>query len=469
MVLFPSDEELAAERKQTRRAKTISLRNLATGGVDEDEAPGFAKPTLSLSTKSKRGTKRFDDILSELETDLSSDDQHCPPWQRSRTQGAVSPMVETHGGHGVLDKAGMDELRAMKSSITEVPLFQNCSPKFVEAIAEQVSHRLFTPGVDIMTQGEYGDSMYILHRGDVEVIIGGTRVCKLSDGAVFGEIAALCKNPLLARRTATIRALTLCDCRVTYRDSLLKVMSRFKADEDVVLRKLDTRIVELRKMGKLPNQKEWWRVTAKQDRDKTPPKSATSAPKLRQSLPLLSDRERGQKDFARAHTTPALTASGEGERTAAHTPEVKSHAKGDYEETHNYPVWALEAACRRTDPLGETFHGSRDAKVTEDPGRRLSTGLALRTPRPSKKVRPRGTSCISSLASIKADAYDRECAENELLEMPQSARLPCRGAPAPPLLPSPPVPCARSARSAPHPVASIRGSPWRLRDIRSSR
>ena len=32
--------------------------------------------------------------------------------------------------------------------------------------------------------------MYILHRGDVEVIIGGSHVCKLSDGAVFGEIAA---------------------------------------------------------------------------------------------------------------------------------------------------------------------------------------------------------------------------------------------------------------------------------------
>ena len=38
--------------------------------------------------------------------------------------------------------------------------------------------------------------------------------------------------------------------------------------------------------------------------------------------------------------------------------------------------------------------------------------------------------------------------------------LPCRGAPAPPLLPSPPVPCARSARSAPHPVASVGGSQW---------
>ena len=36
------------------------------------------------------------------------------------------------------------------------------------------------------------------------------------------QLEALCKNPVLARRTATIRAITLCDCRVTYRDSLLK-------------------------------------------------------------------------------------------------------------------------------------------------------------------------------------------------------------------------------------------------------
>lgn len=267
MVLFSSDDELSGERKRTkRRANTINLKNMAIGGSDEDEAPGFARPTLALSTKSKKGTKRFDDILSEL-SDLSSDEQPLSVWQRSRTFGPIpTPTleVESHGGHGVLDKAGMDELRAMKSSISEVPLFQNCSPKFVEAIAEQVSHRLFTPGVDIMTEGEYGDSMYILHRGDVEVIIGGTTVCTLSDGAVFGEIAALCKNPLLARRTATIRALTLCDCRVTYRDSLLKVMSRFKGDEEIVSRKLETRIVELQKMGKLPSQKEWRRAPVKQ-------------------------------------------------------------------------------------------------------------------------------------------------------------------------------------------------------------
>lgn len=473
MVLFSSDDELSGERKCTkRRANTISLKNLAIGGSDEDEAPGFARPTLALSTKSKKGTKRFDNILSEL-SDLSSDEQPRNVWQKSRTLGAIPTptlAVESHGGHGVLDKAGMDELRAMKSSISEVPLFQNCSPKFVEAIAEQVSHRLFTPGVDIMTEGEYGDSMYILHRGDVEVIIGGTTVCTLSDGAVFGEIAALCKNPLLARRTATIRALTLCDCRVTYRDSLLKVMSRFKGDEDIVSRKLETRIVELRKMGKLPNQKEWWRVSVKQQEGGPAPK-----PRSRPTLPSLGDA--GEKGSARADVTPALDiiADNEDQRTASNTPD-ESRGRGE-----KLPVWALEMACRRTDGLGVAFDRSKMESVEEEHGRRQSVPgqpVMHATGGRQKKVRgPRGHSCISSVASMKADAHDRECAENELFEWPQSARLPRRtsGAPlAPPALPTPPVPRvwgARTARSAPHPVAAMRGpSPLRiLRDIRSSR
>lgn len=462
MVLFSSDDELSGERKCTkRRANTMSLKNLAIGGSDEDEAPGFARPTLALSTKSKKGTKRFDNILSEL-SDLSSDEQPRNVWQKSRTLGAIPTptlAVESHGGHGVLDKAGMDELRAMKSSISEVPLFQNCSPKFVEAIAEQVSHRLFTPGVDIMTEGEYGDSMYILHRGDVEVIIGGTTVCTLSDGAVFGEIAALCKNPLLARRTATIRALTLCDCRVTYRDSLLKVMSRFKGDEDIVSRKLETRIVELRKMGKLPNQKEWWRVSVKQQEGGPAPK-----PRSRPTLPSLGDA--GEKGSARADVTPALDiiADNEDQRTASNTPD-ESRGRGE-----KLPVWALEMACRRTDGLGVAFDRSKMESVEEEHGRRQSVPgqpVMHATGGRQKKVRgPRGHSCISSVASMK-----------ELFEWPQSARLPRRtsGAPlAPPALPTPPVPRvwgARTARSAPHPVAAMRGpSPLRiLRDIRSSR
>lgn len=447
MVLFSSDDELSGERKRTkRRANTISLKNMAIRGSDEDEAPGFARPTLALSTKSKKGTKRFDDILSEL-SDLSSDEQPLSVWQRSRTFGPIpTPTleVESHGGHGFLDKAGMDELRAMKSSISEVPLFQNCSPKFVEAIAEQVSHRLFTPGVDIMTEGEYGDSMYILHRGDVEVIIGGTTVCTLSDGAVFGEIAALCKNPLLARRTATIRALTLCDCRVTYRDSLLKVMSRFKGDEEIVSRKLETRIVELRKMGKLPNQKAWRRAPVKQQGG-PPPK-----PRTRPTLPSLGHLgDAGDKESARADVTPALhiIVDNEDQRTASNTPD-ESRGRGE-----KLPVWALEMACRRTDGLGVAFDRSKMEAVEEHGHRRQSVpGIPVMhaTGGRKKKVRgPRGHGCISSLASMKADAHDRECAENELFEWPQSARLPCRasGAPlAPPALPTPPVPHVCGAR-----------------------
>ena len=46
-----------------------------------------------------------------------------------------------------------------KSSITEVPLFQNCSPKFVEAIAEQAQTNMLHKHCE---QTESGCSMKVI-------------------------------------------------------------------------------------------------------------------------------------------------------------------------------------------------------------------------------------------------------------------------------------------------------------------
>ncbi|CAK9071164.1 Potassium/sodium hyperpolarization-activated cyclic nucleotide-gated channel 2 (Brain cyclic nucleotide-gated channel 2) (BCNG-2) [Durusdinium trenchii] len=393
--------EWSARKKTQRRANTETLRSLATGGLEHLDEPSFARPTLSLSTKAKVRKRDFSTDALDEDTERQA------------------PSLEARG---VIDKVGMDELRAMKSSISEVPLFKECSPKFVEAIAEQVSHRLFTPGQEIMTEGDNGDSMYILHRGEVEVLIGSQRVCTLKDGAVFGEIAALCKNPLLARRTATIRALTLCDCRVTYRESLLKVMTRFKADEEILAKRLEARLVELRKMGKLPHQKEWWRVDVKSD---------SSRDHDRPSLPAISlPRGRGEKENARLPTLPMKSI------TDGESPQfvslLGSLHRGEGEGDTAIPLWALEMACSRSH-AGSKAH-------TKLQGFESSTSRG-------RSPRTRGPSCMSSLASMKADARDR--GELDAIDGPRSARV---------------------ARSAP--VPQIRGmGPFgpHLHDIRSSR
>eukprot|EP00913_Durusdinium_trenchii_P016517 g15524.t1 len=114
------------------------------------DEPSFARPTLSLSTKAKVRKRDFSTDALDEDTERQA------------------PSLEARG---VIDK----------SSISEVPLFKECSPKFVEAIAEQVSHRLFTPGQEIMTEGDNGDRSSTADGR-------GNRQRESLDGFVFGVL-----------------------------------------------------------------------------------------------------------------------------------------------------------------------------------------------------------------------------------------------------------------------------------------
>ena len=65
----------------------------------------------------------------------------------------------------------------------------------------------FLPGDYIIRQGEYGDSMYFLSSGEIEVIIDGRLVVTHSSGTFFGE-GSLITNE---KRNASIRTTTYCD------------------------------------------------------------------------------------------------------------------------------------------------------------------------------------------------------------------------------------------------------------------
>lgn len=391
----------------------------------------------------------------------------------------------------------MDELNSMKSSISEVPIFKQCSPKFVEAIAEQVRHALFTPGTDIMTEGEHGDSMYILHRGDVEVLIGGNRVCTLSDGAVFGEIAALCKNPVLARRTATIRAITLCDCRMTERDSLLKIVSRFKADEDILMKKLEARFAELRGMGKLPNKKEWWRVEVKSAANEAPAGAPGTGvqglmSKVRASLPAISAMNAARKLSAATklkeeqRMKPVRDEEGESVASTPNPDEKSPPSRGQLD----FPVWALEVAAKRTQSSDRTeaspapgYNSPRQVSSR----RRSSYSWHVRTPstgpnsaeRPrkprSKRGGARGPTCIASVALLKAEAEQFDDESQMTIASHREASHewyePVRGQYGGPGMPPVMPPAEPRDASRRHHSAGVRSfaSPPKLRDIRDIR
>lgn len=70
-------------------------------------------------------------------------------------------------------------------------------------VASQLTEIEYEENHTIIEQNELGTSMYIVVRGEVEVIIDGKIITTLGEKSIFGELAALDPEP----RNATIKTL----------------------------------------------------------------------------------------------------------------------------------------------------------------------------------------------------------------------------------------------------------------------
>ena len=66
----------------------------------------------------------------------------------------------------------------------------------------------FAAGATIFTEGEVGETMYVVQEGEVDVVAGGVTLETVTAGGIFGEMALLERGP----RSATVIART--ECRV---------------------------------------------------------------------------------------------------------------------------------------------------------------------------------------------------------------------------------------------------------------
>lgn len=64
----------------------------------------------------------------------------------------------------------------------------------------------FKPGQNIFKEGEYGDTMFVLVEGVVEVIVGFKVIGAFQPVEIFGEMSVIDAGP----RSATVRAKTFC-------------------------------------------------------------------------------------------------------------------------------------------------------------------------------------------------------------------------------------------------------------------
>ncbi|CAE7414098.1 HCN4 [Symbiodinium natans] len=247
----------------TRR---LSLQVTHVCSDDGERRPSFLRKTVSTAIRGNEARQKW--RMLEKAGSTSEDLEPGPPVGKtdSRLGSKLSVAAADSSprrGLRTTSSAVFDAAFSGKDILSDVPLFKDCTFKFLEALSAQVHTRLVEPGTDIYLEGEQGDSLFFLCRGEVEVLHGGEVQSKHQDGAVFGEMAAASKHPALTTRSATVRASTLCDFKLLQRDDLQQVLSHFKEDAKRLEEKVERHMEELREKGAIPARKEWWRMDAR--------------------------------------------------------------------------------------------------------------------------------------------------------------------------------------------------------------
>jgi NADH dehydrogenase len=85
---------------------------------------------------------------------------------------------------------------------------------------ESVHREHFEAGERVFGEGEFGDKVYFIVKGEAAVERNGTPLCTLRPGEVFGEAALISNRP----RNASVRAVTALDATVVSREAFQELL-----------------------------------------------------------------------------------------------------------------------------------------------------------------------------------------------------------------------------------------------------
>jgi hypothetical protein len=176
------------------------------------------------------------DVSAEPATRGAADPPSAPTGPTSFDLG---DEVVRHEFFSLIDMAFLPEAPAASAgvapSLAASPLFSDFRPDELVEVIRGMKLHVFEPGEILMTQGEPGESLFILASGRARAYVkdagGRSRQAReMTDGDFFGEIAAMTGLP----RTATVTAATRCELLELDRDALARLTQAQPRIRDVL-------------------------------------------------------------------------------------------------------------------------------------------------------------------------------------------------------------------------------------------
>jgi len=145
----------------------------------------------------------LDDYTKYNDTDALIRQRVWYAFQREQIEFAY-PTRTLHIETKPQDNVFIETSNEIYERLSDVPIFAPLSDEETRKLADASHLRVFAPGESIVRQGQKGDSMFVVHRGAVDVQIKEEGVTKtlrvLREGDFFGEMGLLTGEP----RTATV-------------------------------------------------------------------------------------------------------------------------------------------------------------------------------------------------------------------------------------------------------------------------
>eukprot|EP00397_Hematodinium_sp_SG-2012_P001082 GEMP01001083.1.p2 GENE.GEMP01001083.1~~GEMP01001083.1.p2 ORF type:complete len:694 (+),score=131.49 GEMP01001083.1:39-2084(+) len=115
-----------------------------------------------------------------------------------------------------------------RRTLWDLPIFQSCSPAFVNYLHQSLQVHLFEKNHVICQENAEGDSMYVIQHGLARIATkAGATVKMLKTGDYFGEQTVL---GLSSKRTATVIAEDMCLVNKLEKETVSRALNMFPAD-----------------------------------------------------------------------------------------------------------------------------------------------------------------------------------------------------------------------------------------------
>ena len=120
--------------------------------------------------------------------------------------------------------------RQSADALASVPMFLDFSKRHLIRLAAETDELIFEPGQIIVREGDPGEALFVVLRGQGKVVRGKRKVAEVVPGDFFGELSAIDGEP----RTASVVAETPMQLLRLFRHTLTSLLR----DEPQVITKL---------------------------------------------------------------------------------------------------------------------------------------------------------------------------------------------------------------------------------------